>query len=417
MANVTKLANGITVVSQSMEGYASTSLGVWAPVGSRFENRQQSGISHFIEHMAFKGTKTRSAQQIVEEIENVGGYLNAWTSRDATAWYVKLLAEDMPLGLEIIADILINPSFDQEELEREREVIAQEIAQSQDFPDDVLFDQFQEACYEDQPISYPILGTIENVRRFDQADVYHWLNNMHMRSELVIAASGKVDHDHFVKLVEQYFAMLPNVKAHAYAPASWSGSQRLVNRDLEQVQFIIGLQGYNYHHQDWYAASVFSTLLGGGMSSRLFQEIREKRGLVYGIGSFHSSLVDNGCFGIHGACTAENTEQVLKLSAQELMKCLTELSDGEVDRAKAQLKAALLMSQEQASQRAEQLARQMMIFGEVLNMDELQQRVVNVTKADVVAFAEHILSTDIAFAAIGKEKHLPNKKQFTDYIG
>ncbi len=416
MVNITKLASGITVASQRMDGYASTSLGVWAPVGSRYENKKQSGISHFIEHMAFKGTKTRSARQIVEEIENVGGYLNAWTSRDATAWYIKLLAEDMPLGVEVLGDILINPSFAQEELQREREVILQEIAQSQDFPDDVLFDQFQEACYEDQPISYPILGTAENVREFSQDDVYHWLKNMHMRSNLVIAATGKVDHDIFVSQVEKYFGTLPSVKAHIHSPAKWSGKQRLIVRDLEQVQFVIGLKGYDYHHKDWYAASVFSVLFGGGMSSRLFQEVREKRGLVYGIGAFHSSLVDAGCFGIHGACTPENTQQVLTLSGQELMKCLTKLSESEVDRAKAQLKAALLMSQEKASQRVEQLARQMMIFGEVLNMEELQQRVMNVRKSHLTAFIEHILAQDVAFAAIGKKEHLPDKEQFTRYL-
>lgn len=416
MANITKLSNGITVVSQELQGYASVSLGVWAPVGSRYENIEQSGISHFIEHMAFKGTTTRSTQQVVEDIENVGGDLNAWTSRDATAWYVKLLAEDMPLGVEILGDILINPSFEQEELEREREVVLQEIAQSQDFPDDVLFDQFQEACYENQPISYPILGTVENVSSFTQDNVYSWLRDMHMSSKLVIAASGKVDHNALVLQAEKYFGNLPEVGTHSHKEAKWSGVSRLIGRDLEQIQFVIGLQGYDYHHEDWYAASVFSVLLGGGMSSRLFQEIREKRGLVYGIGAFHSSLVDSGCFGIHGACTSENIQKVLKLSAQELMKCLTELSDDEINRAKAQLKAALLMSQEKASQRAEQLARQMMIFGKVLNMDDLQQRVLQVNKSHLITFVEHILAQDVAFAAIGKKEHLPTKEQFTDYL-
>lgn len=217
MANITKLSNGIKVVSEYMPSVSSVAVGVWAPIGARNETKEESGISHFIEHMAFKGTHKRSAMEIAEEIEAVGGYLNAWTSRDATAWYSRVLKDDVPLAMDIISDILLNPTFDENELEKERTVILQEIAQSQDFPDDVLYDAFQQACYDDQPLGQNILGTTENVSSFSRDTLTNWLDTQHLQSDFIIAAAGNVDHQKFVENAETCFASLTNFETKAFS--------------------------------------------------------------------------------------------------------------------------------------------------------------------------------------------------------
>lgn len=416
MANIIKLSNGIKVVSEYMPSVSSCAVGVWAPIGARNENKDQSGISHFIEHMAFKGTDTRTAMQIAEEIEAVGGYLNAWTSRDATAWYSRVLKDDVPLAMDIIGDILLNPTFNANELEKERTVILQEIAQSQDFPDDVLYDAFQQACYDDQPLGQNILGTTENVSSFSRDSLKSWLDTQHLQSDFIIAAAGNVDHQKFVENAEAAFGALKSFETHPFTPSEWKANERRIHRDLEQIQFVLGFQGYAYDNPNYYAASVFSTLFGGGMSSRLFQEIREKEGLVYGIGSFHSSHADGGCFGIQGATTPDNIQKVLKLSAKEFNKVLDNLDEKEILRAKNQLKAGVLMSLETVSNRVEQISRQMMIFGDVLDPKDVQERIEAVNKADIQAFISFIHQSPIAFATIGQEKSLPYKDDFAQYL-
>ncbi len=416
MAEITKLSNGIRVVSQFMPSVSSCALGVWAPIGSRYESKENSGISHFIEHMAFKGTGARSAKQISEEIESVGGYLNAWTSRDATAWYSKVLKDDIPKALDILSDILLNPSFDEKELETERTVILQEIAQSKDSPDDTLYDAFQKACYDKQPLGRPILGNIQNVSSFNKQNLFSWLQNQHLQSELVVAASGYVRHEDFVKQVQKYFNDLAPVQPRDFPQSFWSAEESLIVRDLEQVQFILGFSGYEYGHKNWSAAAVFSTLFGGSMSSRLFQEVRENLGLVYGIGSFHSSHIDGGCFGIQAATTAENIQKVLKVSAIELNKVKEDLTESEITRAKTQLKAAILMSLENVSSRVEQIARQMMIFDRILNIKDIEEKIEAVTQQQIMTFIDDILSKPVSFAAIGKQEYLPSKEEFTKFL-
>lgn len=416
-AKITITKGGVRVISQYMEGFSSCNVGLWAPVGSRYEGKKEAGISHFIEHMAFKGTQSRSAQLIAEEIENVGGYLNAWTSRDCTAWYAKILKEDLKIAMEILSDILLNPCFHEDELEREREVILQEIAQSQDFPEDVLYDIFQEASYGDHPLSQPILGTKESVQSFDQDQLLSWLQHQHLSSNMVIAASGNVDHDELCKYVETYFSSLKCKKQVDFKAAQWIGGEKHHARPLEQVQFIMGFEGYHFYHKDWYAASVFSTLFGGGMSSRLFQEIREKHGWVYHIGSFHSSATDTACFGINGATSGEYVEKVLQTTATELVKCLDTLNDEEINRAKAQLRAGILMSLEKPSQRAEQLARQMIIFNEPLEISALNAKLDEVDKNSLIRFVEHCLKSPVSFSAIGSKENLPSMDHFSSFLG
>lgn len=416
MTQITKLSNNITIVSQFMPSVSSCALGIWAPIGSRFEDEENSGISHFIEHMAFKGTKTRTAKDISEEIESVGGYLNAWTSRDATAWYSRILKDDMPKALDILSDILLNPTFDEKELELERTVILQEIAQSNDSPDDALYDAFQKSCYSNQSLGRPILGNVENVSSFGRDKLLGWLKQQHLSSKLVIAASGCVEHDAFVKHVEKHFGRLDNVQNKPFQPSCWTACENLVERDLEQVQFVIGFAGLEYGHKDWYAAAVLSTLFGGSMSSRLFQEVREKLGLVYGIGSFHSSHNDGGCFGIQGATTGENIQKVLEVSAIELNKVRGDLSEKEIERAKTQLKAGILMSLENVSNRVEQIARQIMVFGKVLDIKDVEEKIESVSRAQIINVAEGLSANSVSFSAIGKKESLPHREDFTKFL-
>ncbi|MFV0432105.1 MAG: M16 family metallopeptidase [Alphaproteobacteria bacterium] len=416
MAKISTLKNGIRVVSQYMPSVSSCSVGVWAPVGARHESPQKSGVSHFIEHMAFKGTARRSAQQIAEEIEAVGGYLNAWTSRSATAWYCRVLKDDMHLAFDIISDILLNPKFAEDELEKERAVVLQEIAQSKDFPDDVLYESFQEACYYGQPLGQNVLGSVESVSSFNQDDLNNWLNEQYLKSDFIIAAAGNIEHEQLVEDAEKYFAHLTDLKSKPFEKALWTGKEHRIEKDLEQIQFILGFQGYAYNHPNYYASSIFSTLFGGGMSSRLFQKVREQEGLAYSIGSFHSSQSDGGYFGIHGATTDENIKKVLELSAIELKKVASSLSEDEIMRAKNQLKASILMSLETVSNRVEQIARQMMVFGHILDPQDVQNRIEAISYKDVLEFIDYIGQSSVAFAAIGSKKSLPYKEDFTKYL-
>ena len=282
----TTLENGLRVVSDPMLSVESVSLGIWVDVGTRHENPKINGISHLLEHMAFKGTKRRSALAIAEEIEAVGGYINAYTTRESTAYYVRVLKKDVELGLDLLADILQNSTMETDELERERAVILQEIHQANDNPDDVIFDNFQETAYPEQAMGLQILGNAKVVSSLGRELVVDYMNDHYNSNTMVLSAAGKIDHDELVNLAHNSFKNLPPGRKAIEEPALYAGGQNLKTRTLEQAHIILGFEGVSYEDPDFHATSVLSTLLGGGMSSRLFQEIREKRGLAYSIYSF-----------------------------------------------------------------------------------------------------------------------------------
>ena len=275
---VSKLPNGLTVASDSMPGVETVSLGAWVGVGTRHEPAAINGVAHLLEHMAFKGTERRSAYDIAQEIEAVGGHLNAYTSRENTAFYAKVLVDDAPLAVDILADILLNPTFDEEELRRERAVVLQEIGQANDTPDDIIFDRFQEAAYPEQALGRPVLGTAEIVRGIERPTLQDYMTRHYGAAGMVFAAAGKIEHDGFVALAADAFAALPRAASAAVEPAGYVGGDYRETRDLEQVHVLLGFPTVGYLDPDYYTASVLSTLFGGGMSSRLFQEVREKRG-------------------------------------------------------------------------------------------------------------------------------------------
>ncbi|NQV47504.1 MAG: insulinase family protein [Rhodospirillaceae bacterium] len=399
--NITTLANGLRVVSDPMDGVESVSVGVWIGVGTRHEEAAFNGISHLLEHMAFKGTPSRSALDIAEQIEDVGGHINAYTTRETTAYYARVLKDDLELAVDIIGDILQNSTMVDEELARERAVIIQEINQANDTPDDVIFDLFQAIAYPDQPLGRPVLGHPDIVGDMARGTVLDYMKTNYQAPVMVLAAAGAVDHDQFVRLAERHFAGLGDAGGPGRQPGHYSGGNTVEHRKLEQAHVLMGFEGIAYDDQDYYALSVLTTLFGGGMSSRLFQEVREKRGLAYSIYSFTSNYMDTGLFGIYAGTGADETPELLDVIADEIKKLSGGVPEAEIARARAQLKASILMSLESSSSRSEQLARQMLVFDRPIPTDEI---VTNIDAVDAVAIArvaERIFASPQSLAMLG----------------
>ncbi|MBV9811899.1 MAG: insulinase family protein, partial [Acetobacteraceae bacterium] len=296
---VTRLPSGLTVATERMDRVETVSFGAYVATGTRHEEAAENGISHFLEHMAFKGTERRTAAAIAEEIEAVGGHINAYTAREQTAFYVKVLKEDLALGADIIGDILCHSTFEPDELERERGVILQEIGQTNDTPDDVIFDHFQLTAYPGQPMGRPVLGTEDRIREMPRRALMDYMRRHYTHSNTVIAAAGNLEHDAVLALVDKHFRDLPGTRAPEAAPAFYQGGEFREARALDQVHIVLGFPSVSYGDDEFYPSMLLATLLGGGMSSRLFQELREKRGLVYSVYSFTAPAVDGGLFGIY----------------------------------------------------------------------------------------------------------------------
>ncbi|MEX2649406.1 MAG: pitrilysin family protein [Alphaproteobacteria bacterium] len=400
---VSRLDNGFTVATDAMVGVRSATVGVWVDAGARDESVEHNGISHLLEHMAFKGTERRSAADISREIEAVGGHLNAYTSREHTAYHARVLAPDLPLAVDLLADILRHSTFDPVELGREVKVVAQEIAQVDDTPDDLIFDLFQETAYPNQPMGRSILGTADGIARIDSAMLRAHLERAYRADRMMLVAAGAIEHGAVVALAQAAFGSMPRSgDGRARAAPAYLGGERREPRELEQLHVVLGFAGPAYRDAIYYPLQVLSTLLGGGMSSRLFQEVREKRGLAYAIHSFASSYVDGGLFGIYAGCDAASAAEVLDLVCAEACATARAVAADDVERAKAQLRAGLLMALESSSARAEQLARHLLVFGKPIAVDEIIARVDAVTPANVVDAARAVLRADrLTMTAIG----------------
>ena len=398
---ITTLHNGLRIITDDIPGVVTATLGLWVEVGARHESPEINGISHFLEHMAFKGTTTRSAKQIAEEIENVGGHLNAYTSRENTAYHARILGENVPLALGIIADIIQNSTFEPEEVARERDVILQEIGQASDTPDDIIFDFFQETAFPNHSLGRPILGRPEIVQRISREDLKKYMTQEYAAARMVFAATGDVNHDQIVELCQKHFANLSNHPTKSYEKSAYQGGQFFEKRDLEQVHLLLGFESCPSTHPDYYPMVVFSSLLGGGMSSRLFQEVREKRGLVYSIYSFNSAFRDTGLFNIYAGTGPHQVNELLPTIKDVLKTFSQTLNEKEIERSKAQLKAGLLMSLESTSARCEQLAQQMMVHKRHIPPQEIMEKVNAVTRESIVTVAERLLDRAPTFAALG----------------
>ena len=397
----TTLDNGLQVVSDPMSTVESVSLGILVGVGTRYEEPEMNGVSHLLEHMAFKGTRRRTATAIAEEIEAVGGHINAYTTCENTAYYVRVLKEDVRLGVDLIADILQNSTMEKDELERERTVILQEIHQANDTPDDVVFDNFQAAAYPDQPLGRQVLGDAGIVGSMDRETIIGYMNDHYNASTMVLAAAGRIDHDELASLANDMFSELPEGEQATREAANYTGGQSVVERELEQAHLLLGFKGVSYQDPDFYASAVLSTLFGGGMSSRLFQEIREKRGLVYSIYSFVSSYSDGGMFGIYAGTGENETAELIPLVCDEIKKMTDNVGADELTRARAQIKASILMALESSSSRCEQLARQMMVFGRPMPTQEIVANIEAVDADAILHTARRIFDSSLTVTALG----------------
>lgn len=399
---VTKLDNGVTVVTEHMPQLESAALGVWIKAGARNEQREQHGVAHLLEHMAFKGTARRSAADIAIEIENVGGDVNAATSVETTAYYARLLKEDVSLGVDILHDILANSTFENKELAREQHVILQEIGAANDTPDDLAFDLFQDTAFAGQAIGRPILGTRETVSALGQEDLRNYLGTHYRGPGMVFSAAGGINHAQLVRQAEETFGTFSAEEGPEAVPAFYCGGEKLLQRDIHEAQIVLGFEGRAYHARDFYASQLLSMVLGGGMSSRLFQEVREKRGLCYSVYAFHWGFSDSGIFGIHAATGEEDVGELVPVILDELQRSSEKISVAEVDRARAQIRSNLLMSMESPAARAGQIARQILLFGRPIPNEELNDRLAAISPERLTDLAGRMFhGSNPTLAAVG----------------
>jgi predicted Zn-dependent peptidase len=408
------LPNGFRIVTEAMPGLKSASVGVWITAGGRHERPEQNGIAHFLEHMAFKGTRRRSALQIAEAIEDVGGYINAYTSREMTAYYARVLEDDVPLALDVIADIVLNPVFDGKEIEVERHVILQEIGQALDTPDDVIFDWLQEASYPDQAFGRTILGPAERVSAFRREDLTRFVAEHYGPDQMILSAAGGVDHDRIVAEATAIFGHLKPVGSPLIQPAAFFGGERREVKDLEQVHFALAFEAPGYRAPEVYTAQVYATALGGGMSSRLFQKIREERGLCYSIFAQSAAYEDTGQITLYAGTSEAEIGELTSLTLDELKRSAEDMTEAEVARARAQLKAGLLMGLESPSARAERSARLLAIWGRVPDIDEAVAKIDAVGLGDVRRYAEDLTRSRSALALYGPVAGAPGIDQIRE---
>jgi predicted Zn-dependent peptidase len=402
--DVTRLASGLIVVTDAMPHLQTASLGCWVTCGSRYEQPDEHGISHFLEHMAFKGTARRTARQIAEEIEAVGGDLNAGTGVEMTAYYARVLKEDIALGIDVLSDILSQPAFDPEEIAREKNVIVQEIGAVEDTPDDLVFEHLQATAFAGQPVGRSILGTRATVRSFDAKRLRAYLARNYRAPGMVVAAAGAVRHEQVVQEAERRFGGFVGPPAGPPEAARFRGGAFIERRDLEQVHIAMALEGVPQRDPTIFSLQVFTNVLGGGMSSRLFQEVREQRGLCYAIYAFHAPYADTGMFGLYAGTDAIDAPELMRVVVDEIAAAAATINEAEIARAKAQIKAGLLMALESSGARAEQLARQMIVYGRPVPMEEIVARVDAVTVESARAAGRAlILRSRPAVAALGPD--------------
>jgi len=401
---ISQLDNGLQVVTDPMEGVESTALGLWFKVGARYETAKLSGMAHFIEHMLFKGTDRRSSFSISEEIEATGGYLNAYTSRENTAFYARMLAQDTELCLDVLADVLQHSRFEPADIEREQTVISQEIAQAEDTPDDVVFTDFQSQAFAGQGLGQSVLGSQQTLSNINRENAMAFWQYHYRPDKAILVASGGVDHDAFVRLAERLFWPDRGERGPREMPtaAKYTGGVTLKTRALEQVHTVLGFEGASMTDPRYFASAVLSTLLGGGSSSRLFQEIREKRGLAYHVGAHTSGYADTGLFAVYAGTAPEAEAELLSVLIDEFKRLVdTNVPELEIERARAQIRASVLMGRESTSSRAEDAAQQMLVYGIPRTVSDLIGQLDAVDAAAIRREAELMLSSPVTLSAIG----------------
>ncbi len=411
------LPNGLTIITEQMSHIRSASIGVWLETGSRDETPESNGISHFIEHMVFKGTKHRTAEEIARQVDSIGGNMDAFTAKECICFNVKVLDEHVPTALDILSDLVLNPVFDANDIVRERGVIMEEIKMDEDNPDYLVHEIFTQNFWKDHPLGKPILGTKETVKRFERNAVLEAYKHRFAPGNIIVSAAGNLDHDRFVELVTRHFEhMKPTSNGfHSSAPKIVSRIILRNKKALEQVQLCIGVPAHPIAHEKRHAGYVLNTLLGGGMSSRLFQNIRERQGLAYSIYSDLNPYRDTGCLAVYAGTSLASAAKVVQSVVGEFHKLKTEaVLEEELRRSKAQLKGSLMLSLESSTARMSNLARQEMYFDRYYDLDELIEKIEAVTAEDLISLANEFFHTEsVAVTVLG---NLPGLKITRDQL-
>lgn len=391
------LPNGVTIVSEEMPGVQSVAVGFWVRTGSRFEKPEEMGISHIIEHLLFKGTKKRTAKEIAESIESVGGQLNAFTSKEYTCYYARVLSEYLPLAIDVLTDMLFSSLFKEEDLEREKKVIEEEIRMYEDTPDEIVHDLFSQTIWGGHPLGRPVIGTRDSLAGITREDIISYYQRHYCSSNLVVALAGRVEHGKALSLLEPLLATLPGKGCeNELNPPSANAAFKNIYRDLEQVQICLGVPGVSMHDPQIYTLQVLNSILGGGASSRLFQRIREERALVYSIYSYYLSYMDSGLFTIYAGTNPSNCQEVLDLSWEEIEKILEiGVDEEELERAKKQIRGSLLMASESVLHRMHRLGKSELIYRRFITSDDIIRRIAAVSRTDVQYLARQLFNPDL----------------------
>lgn len=401
MYQLTTLKNGLRVATEFLPGVESVAVTVSVGAGARYENERDNGISHLLEHMAFKGTKTRNAREIAEAFDAIGGQLNAYTSMELTVYYAKVLKADTQIAVEILGDILQNSIFDETELAREKDVVIQEIAMHYDTPDDLIVDYFDETAFPNQPLGRSILSCEERVIAHTRDDLIRYMGEHYRPPRMVLSAAGNIRHDDFIAMAERYFDLPQAPAGAAFEVAHYAGGDARVSRNLEQLHLIFGLPTISMHHADYYALQLYAGILGGGMSSRLFQEVRERRGLAYTVYAMGSAYEDSGIMSIYAAASPDKAAELSGVLCEQIAGMAASVSDAELSRAKNQQKADLLMAREAPQTVSSWIGRHLLMFGEYRPASAITAKIDAVTKEDILRLAGQIAGGKLTVAALG----------------
>lgn len=407
MFNINTLSNGLRVISSCMPGYNSVAINILVKVGSRYESRAEHGICHFLEHMAFKGTQKRTYSQIAQEFDTIGGQFNAYTSREYTVYHAKVLSSDLRTAMDILSDILLNSTFCATEIAKEKKVILQEIAQVADNPDELAYDNLIEAAFSGQALGRSILGTDQTLSTFTTQTFKDYIKTHYHAGNIVISVAGNIEHKNLIDLAEEFFATLPSGQQQNNDKPYYTLAHSKVSKDLEQVNMFLGFVGSPYTDQyNYYAAQVLSLLFGGGSSSRLFQNIREKHGLVYSVGSFNNAYNDIGLFCIYGSTTKDNAAEFFKQVQIEVQDVCKAIDSDELERAKKQIRASTLMAEEKAAYRSADLAKSFAIFGQYYPTSQILEQIDAFTVQDILNAAQRIFASKPSISVVGPEMDL-----------
>lgn len=398
-----RISSGINVVTFNIPHVNSVSINVIVRVGSRYESQEESGISHFLEHMAFKGTTSRSAEKIAEEFDAIGGHFNAYTSREQTVYYTKVLEENFETAVDILADILQNSIFAQEDIKKELNVIIQEMAGINDNPDDLVYEKFYSLAFKDQSIGRSILGDAKILAKFKKDNFLNFMAKHYTADNIFIGIAGNIKHEKAVKLSEKYFIKFPQLTTKQLSQANYAGGFEYIPKKLEQTSVALGYKSVPYTNiENFYHSQILSVILGGGLSSRLFQKIREDLGLAYSVGSFNSSYYDSGIFSIYAGTDHSNVQKLLDNLLIETTKIQEHINEKELERAKSQIKANILMAEERPEYKSEEIAKNFALFGRYFSTDEVLDTIMKTTTDNLTESAKKIFNSKPTLAIVGE---------------